>query len=222
MKKISKIVWGALLIACGVLFALNAFGVTDVNIFFDGWWTLLIIIPCLIGIFTEHDKLGNIFGFIIGVLLLLATRDVFSFSTLWKIVIPVIIIRVGIRLIVGASAKEKSTPTINKSTAKRTTAVFSGSEISFSGEVFEGANLSAVFGGIECDLRGAIIEKDCVINAAAVFGGVDITVPDYVNIKLNSNSIFGGVSDLKHTPHIEGAPTLYINAGCAFGGVDII
>lgn len=222
MKKISKIVWGALLIACGVLFALNAFNITKVNIFFDGWWTLFIIIPCLIGLFTDKDKWGNLFGLLIGILLLLCALAVFSFSILWKIIIPFIIVRIGIKIIMGASSKEKEAqPKISRDT-KRTTAVFAGLEISFSGEVFEGASLSAVFGGIECDLRGAIIEKDCVINAAAFFGGVDITVPDYVNIKVNGSSIFGGVSELKHNPHIEGAPTIYINAGCAFGGVDII
>ena len=221
MKKISKIIWGALLIVCGVLFALNAFDITHFNIFFDGWWALFIIVPCFIGLFTEKDKWGNLFGILIGVLLLLCARDILSFSTLWKIIIPFIIIRIGIRIIVGATKKERSAQPKISGDMKRTTAVFSGSEINFAGKIFEGATLSAVFGGIECDLRGALIEKDCVINAAAVFGGIDITVPDTVNIEVNGSSIFGGVSELKHNPHIEGAPTIYINAGCAFGGVDI-
>ena len=67
MKKISKILWGIVLIAVGVIFALNAFGITDIEIFFDGWWTLFIIVPCLIGIFSEREKLGNIIGLTIGV-----------------------------------------------------------------------------------------------------------------------------------------------------------
>ena len=36
---------------------------------------------------------------------------------------------------------------------------------------FNGANLTAVFGGVKCDLRNAIIEEDALINACSVFGG---------------------------------------------------
>ena len=59
------------------------------------------------------------------------------------------------------------------------------------------------------------------ISASAVFGGIDILVPDNVNVKVSSNSIFGGVSEKKHNPDNAGAVTLYINATCIFGGVDI-
>ena len=97
------------------------------------------------------------------------------------------------------------------------------------GEVFEGAELNAVFGGVKCDIRNAIIEKDCAITASAIFGGIDIFVPDNVNVKITSNSIFGGVSEKKHRPYMENAVTLYvenavtvyINASCIFGGVKI-
>ena len=93
--------------------------------------------------------------------------------------------------------------------------------MNFSGEVFQGAELNAVFGGVECDLRNAIIEQDCVIQASAVFGGIDIYVPTNVNIKVSSNSIFGGVSNKTANYHDELAPTIYIKCNCMFGGVDI-
>ena len=56
MKKISKILWGIALVVIGGIFALNAFGVTDIHIFFDGWWTLFIIVPCLIGISAKEKR----------------------------------------------------------------------------------------------------------------------------------------------------------------------
>ena len=64
MKKISSIIWGIVLIAAGALFALNALNITDIDIFFDGWWTLFIIVPCAVGLFTEYEKTGNIIGII--------------------------------------------------------------------------------------------------------------------------------------------------------------
>ena len=50
MKKVSGILWGIVLVAVGVILTLNAFGVANVDIFFDGWWTLFIIVPCVIGL----------------------------------------------------------------------------------------------------------------------------------------------------------------------------
>lgn len=32
---------------------MNAFGITDIELFFDGWWTLFIIVPCLVGIYWK-------------------------------------------------------------------------------------------------------------------------------------------------------------------------
>ena len=93
--------------------------------------------------------------------------------------------------------------------------------MNFDGEQFSGAELTAVFGGVKCDLRQAIIEKDCAVNATSVFGGIDILVPDNVNVKVNSNSIFGGVSEKNHRTAVQGAVTIYINATCMFGGVEI-
>lgn len=226
MKKVSKILWGVALILVGGIFALNAFGITNVEVFFDGWWTLFIIVPCFIGIFNEREKTGNIIGLLIGVFLLLCCQNVLGFDMLWKLAIPTIIVIIGLKLILTAIFGDRATKMIveshqNGDNVKTGCATFSGQDLNYDGEVFEGAELSAVFGGVKCDLRNAIIEKDCAITASAIFGGIDIYVPDNVNVKISSNSIFGGVSEKKHRPYMEGAITLYINATCIFGGAEI-
>ena len=226
MKKISKILWGIALIAIGGIFALNAFGVTDIQLFFDGWWTLFIIVPCFIGIFSEREKTGNIIGLLIGVFLLLCCQNILGFYMLWKLAFPAIIVIIGLKLIFGAVFGDKTMKLLESSkqsgdNIKIGCATFSGQDLIFDGEQFSGAELTAVFGGFKCDLRHAIIEKDCAITATAIFGGIDIFVPDYVNVKVNSNSIFGGVSEKKHRSTVQGAVTVYINATCMFGGVEI-
>lgn len=226
MKKISKILWGIALIAIGGIFAFNAFGVTDIQLFFDGWWTLFIIVPCFIGIFSEREKTGNIIGLLIGVFLLLCCQNILGFDMLWKLAFPAIIVIIGLKLIFGAVFGDKTMKLLESSkqsgdNIKIGCATFSGQDLIFDGEQFSGAELTAVFGGVKCDLRHAIIEKDCAITATAIFGGIDIFVPDYVNVKVNSNSIFGGVSEKKHRPTVQGAVTVYINATCMFGGVEI-
>lgn len=226
MKKLSKILWGVVLVLVGGIFALNAFGITNFEVFFDGWWTLFIIIPCLVGIFSEREKTGNIIGLLIGIFLLLCCQNVLSFGLFWKLVIPAIIVIIGLKLIFSAVLGEKATKMIavsrqNGNNVKTGCATFSGQDLNLDGEVFEGAELNAIFGGVKCDIRNAIIEKDCAITASAIFGGIDILVPDNVNVKITSNSIFGGVSEKKHRPYVENAVTVYINATCMFGGVEI-
>ncbi len=224
MKKISRVIWGIILIAAGAIFALNALNITSIDVFFDGWWTLFIIVPCSVGLFTEREKTGNITGIIIGVFLLLCCQDILSFSMFWKLLVPAIIVMIGLKMLISGVFGNKANKIIanfkkNGGEPKVSCAVFSGCDIKYDNEIFEGAELTAVFGGIEYDLRNAIIEKDCAIQASAIFGGIDIFVPDHVNVKVNSNCIFGGVSN--KTSAQKDAPTIYMNGTCMFGGVEI-
>lgn len=224
MKKFSGIIWGLVLIAAGVIFALNAMNITDVDVFFDGWWTLFIIVPCGVGLFTEREKTGNIIGIAIGVFLLLCCQGILNFSVLWKLLVPAIIIIIGLKMVFGGLFGNKANEIITKlkedgNDPKIGCATFSGCNLNYDGEVFEGAELSATFGGVKCDLRNAIIDKDCAISATAIFGGIDILVPDSINVKVSSNSIFGGVSN--KTSVIKDAPTVYVSGLCMFGGIEI-
>ncbi len=225
MKKTGNILWGIIIVALGVLFALKAFGL-EFDIFFDGWWTLFIIVPCAVGLFTEREKLGNVIGIGLGVLLLLACQKVIQFSVIWKLIVPFVLILIGLKLIFGGFFNKKTDTVCQKmkddgKEPKEGAAIFSGTRMSFEGQDFYGAELNSIFGGLTCDLNGAYIHGDCVINACAVFGGIDVLVPDGVNVKINSTSIFGGVSDKKNRFFDKNAPTVYINANCMFGGMDI-
>lgn len=224
MKKTSSIIWGIVLIAAGVVWAMNALNITDINIFFDGWWTLFIIIPCTVGLFTEREKTGNIVGILIGVFLLLCCWDILSFSMLWELLIPAVVVIIGLKLVFNGLFGNKGNEIRRKlrlegKEIRSGFAAFSGCDLNYDGEVFEGAELTAVFGGVKCDLRNAVIQTDCAIEVTAVFGGIDILVPGNVNVKVNSTSIFGGMSN-KTAVH-QNAPTIYVSGICMFGGVEI-
>lgn len=230
MKKFRNILWGVLLIILGLIFGGNALGITNIDIFFDGWWTLFIIVPCFIGLFNESEKTGNVIGLLIGISLLLVCRDLLDFDLLIKLLVPVILVILGISIIfkdvIQGKVKNEIKKEIQKISEKHKQneeycSTFSGQDIRFDGEVFKGAELTAVFGGINCDLTKAIIEEDVVINATAVFGGVDILVPNNVKVKIKSSSIFGGVSNKKVHSEEQDAKIIYVNAICLFGGVDI-
>ena len=201
-------------------------GITNINIFFDGWWTLFIIIPCFIGLFKDNEKTGNLIGLLIGIVLLLACQDLLEFDLIWKLAFPTILVIIGISIIFKDAIGGKVNSEIKKLNASRNgentyCATFSGQDVNFNGEKFTGADLTAVFGGLKCDLRNAIIESDVVINASSTFAGIDIYVPSNVEVKIKSNSIFGGVSNKANTKPTENSHIIYINGTAVFGGVEV-
>ena len=90
MKKVNTVIIGILFIIVGVIIGLNSFGITNINIFFSGWWTLFIIIPAINGIISDDEKLGSIIWLIVGIILLLGCQDMISFDIIWKLMLPLI------------------------------------------------------------------------------------------------------------------------------------
>ena len=227
MNTMKNVFWGIALVIFGLIWGLNALDITHINIFFNGWWTLFIIVPCFIGLFNEKEKTGNIIGLVIGIALLLCCLDLLDFNIIWKLSFPTILVIVGLSFIFKDSLNNKINKEINKINKENNSdneycATFSSQNVYFDDEEFKGANLTSVFGGVKCDLRKAIIKENQVINCSAIFGGIDIYVPENVKVKIKSNSIFGGISNKrKEVSKDKDEKTIYINATIMFGGIDI-
>ena len=197
MKKISTVIVGIVFIIVGVIVGLNSFGITNINIFFDGWWTLFIIIPAINGLVTDEEKTGSIIWLIIGITLLLGCQDLISFDILWKLTLPVILVFIGLSIMFNNNGKKISKNTDDNEYC----ACFSGQTIKFDGKDFKGTKVNAIFGGITIDLTNAKVKDGAVIDATAVFGGVSDKTKnkekkDKVTLHVNGCSIFGGV-DIK-------------------------
>ena len=138
--------------------------------------------------------------------------------------IPAILVMVGLSLVfkdVLHSKVKQKIQTLNKKETKEYCSCFSGQTVNFNNEEFTGCTVSAIFGGVKCDLKEAIINEDTVINANSIFVGITIYVPEDVNVKIESTSIFGGVSDERKNKVTDAKYTIYINANAIFGGVEI-
>lgn len=225
MKKNDNIIWGIVLIIVGIILGLKALGIFEFNIFFKGWWTLFIIIPCFIGIIKHESKAGSIIGLIIGIMLLLDVRDVIDTDLFWKLIIPMIFVVIGISMIFKNSISEGIRKEISELDTNENknylTATFGEQSMSYDKEVFTGSVINAIFGGVKLNLRNCKIKEDVVINTTSIFGGVDILVPDDINIKLISTNIFGGVDNKVKREVNPKFKTIYINATNIFGGTDI-
>ncbi len=221
-NKTSQIFIGLSFILLGVAFIGDVLNFWDFNLFFDGWWTLFIIIPCIGSMINNGINAGNVIGVGIGVVLFLSAQSYLSFTDSVRIILPAVLVIIGLTIIFKGTFRNQYSPKIScDGKVPDFSVIFSSSKPYFNNEKFIGAHASAIFGGVELNLRNAIIDSDCQINCDAIFGGIDILPPPNVRVKLSSTPIFGGASNKFYTMAPDTAPTLYINATCIFGGVEI-
>lgn len=228
MKKIENTVIGLILIIIGVIIGLNAFHITNIDLFFDGWWTLFIIVPSAISLVNpkNNGKVSSAICLVIGIFLLLGSLDVFDFDILWEILLPAIVVIIGLSLIFGNKIKADVKEKINNadfSNVEVITATFGEQNINKSGEKFEKANLDAVFGAIKLDLRDADLKSETYIKASAIFAGITILVPKDVEVKIKSTPIFGGVTSesMDEKANKNAKKTVYVDGFALFGGIEI-
>lgn len=228
MNRRTSWLWGIVLIVLGMVWGVNALGLARIDIFFPGWWTLFIIVPCFISLFNkDKDKTGDLIGILVGVCLMLGCLGVLHFGMIWKLIVPVILVICGVSMILKDSLKSKIIKEVEKLSEEGSNereeywAAFAAQKIDFDKQDFKGCKLEAVFGGIKCDLREAKIKHDVVISSSSIFGGVTILVPDDVNVKIVSTSLFGGVDDKRKSATKDAKVTICIESTCLFGGLEV-
>ena len=222
--KTSNLLWGLFFILAGIGFAGNTFNLWNFELFFQGWWTLFIIIPCAISLIQNGFRVSSLAGLIIGIMLFLSNRNLIDGDVLGKLIVPLIFVLIGISMIfknLFHGERGNHVDVQYQGGSSDHTAIFAGNKYQVTGEKFLGTTVSAIFGGFELDLRNAIIDEDVVVNATAVFGGIDIMVPQNVNVKVSNVPIFGGVDNKISKTLDPNAPTIFLNSTCMFGGIDI-
>jgi len=80
----------------------------------------------------------------------------------------------------------------------------------------------ALFGGMDLDLRDAVFEAPVVeIAGFWCFGGLDMKVPEGIDVRDQTAGIFGGTDVRDIGDPAPGAPTLVIKGVALFGGVSV-
>lgn len=107
--------------------------------------------------------------------------------------------------------------------SKGEAAVFSGVDRHISGTDFHGAQCTAVFGGCKIDLRDAQIQgREAVLNTYAIFGGVEIWVPEDWEVVNHGVVLFGGMDDhRRRPPRGPDTKTLILDGATIFGGTEV-
>lgn len=112
--------------------------------------------------------------------------------------------------------------TVQSSDSDKMIAIFGGATRTGRWRVRRNIQALALFGGIDLDLRDAIFEAPVVeISGFWCFGGLDIKVPEGIEVRDQTAGIFGGTDVSNIGDPAPGAPTLVIKGVSLFGGVSV-
>ncbi len=231
MKKKTNIFWGIALIVIGICYMGNLFWNWDFRI--GAWWALIILLPCISNIISNGITVANLIGAMIGFMFLPPVKSLLDYQSIRKLILPAIFIIVGMILIIKELVyRQTIQKTVKKDDPFRQErkeklkseqyyATFSSNNVIYPNEEFIGAEISSNFGSVSLDLRNAIIIRDAVINCTVAFGGAEVFLPKGVNLRITGTPIFGGIDNKTHFEQNPNAPTVFFNATCIFGGVEI-
>lgn len=86
---------------------------------------------------------------------------------------------------------------------------------------FRGADLLAIMGGCQLDLRQAAIHGEAVIDVFTMWGGIEIRVPEDWTVESRVVPLMGGVEDKTRPPQGATAHRLILRGFAIMGGVEI-
>ncbi|NLY92049.1 MAG: cell wall-active antibiotics response protein [Firmicutes bacterium] len=214
-----------ILIFFGFLILLNNLGVTSFDLSISTWWPLVLIIVGLHQLFSS--RFTNLFAFILlflGGAFQLRRLGLISAAQL-RLVWPLLLILFGLILLFNfGSGRRRVADTAPENTVD-ILVIFGDVERRISSPSFLGGNLTALFGGATLDLRGSEMPEGVnLLNIQAIFGGVDLIIPEGWTVEIRGIPIFGGIEDQRVKqigPEGATGPKLRINAFIFFGGIDV-
>ncbi|AYK15990.1 MAG: LiaF transmembrane domain-containing protein [Methanosarcina flavescens] len=226
MAKISyQTIFGAIVLIIGVLLLFRTTGIYDTV-------QLLKYIPSLfilLGLYALwKSKLSSLSGPIILIVVFTTLQLLVLNLISWNIIAswwPLSIIFMGIGILADRRGRSfvsrKSTETIDLFV------VFGGVESTNVSKNFQGGDITAIFGGVDLDLRDSIIESPPArMNVISMFGGVDIKIPEKWLVEMDLLPILGGAEDerprssARRESNTE-KPDLIVTGFVAFGGFSI-
>jgi predicted membrane protein len=221
-----QMVIGLGVIAIGMLFLLDNLGILEFDYAFRLWPVIFLLAGALK--FTQSTSgcgrtAGGIF-IVLGVVLLLKGLGFIYIS--WRVMAPLLLMAAGI-LVVFKAARGRSRPAgslldkdAGQDSVVRLTALLGGIERRVHTPDFRGGEITAIMGGCKLDLRQASMQGDAVLNVFAMWGGIEIRVPDDWAVSLEGTPLLGGFSE-KTSPPRDSTKRLIVRGVALMGGVDV-
>jgi predicted membrane protein len=225
--QLSGMIFGGIVVLAGIVLLLDRAGVLAPYEFWD-FWPMSLVIFGLVNLAVPAAAPHRVFGgllLVAGATLQMHKLDVLPFEI--GMVWPVFVIALGIHIFWSTWYRRKQDGNADVDSPDRVDelVIFGGSNSASRSKAFSGGEATAIFGGCDLDLTRAQIEGDAaVLWCRAVFGGVDVRVPEDWEVVVKGVGILGGYEDKTRHPSngTEQKPKQLIIKGYAiFGGVDI-
>ena len=217
-----QLLFGLFVIAVGILLTLDNLGYLHAENYVRFWPAGLIAIGGL-KLWQSRQGSGTLAGFlflIVGVWLLLEELTVFrvTFNDLW----PVVLVFLGSYLVwQGLSVRAPARVAGDGNAAVSALAILGAVNRSNSSKAFRGADLTAIMGGCELDLRNAEINGEAVIDVFALWGGIEIRVPEHWSIDSRIVPVMGGVEEKMRAEPGNPAHRVTLRGFAIMSGIEI-
>jgi predicted membrane protein len=160
---------------------------------------------------------------VIGLFLLLMTLSHGNFGAF---IFPALLVGGGVFIVLNSLKQQRRVgPGLQMSEHyPQGTAILSAFKHRVLSQTFRGAELTAIFGGFELDLRQAAIEGESAqIDLFVLFGGGEIRVPEGWDVVVQATAIAAGVDNKAASLPLENGerPKLVITGTMLFGGAEI-
>ncbi|MFQ3596947.1 MAG: DUF5668 domain-containing protein [Chloroherpetonaceae bacterium] len=214
---------GVLFIVVGVLVFLDQLHLIKFWQLFSTWWPLLLLGLGLTKLIARSGSPGV-------AILLLSLGAILQLQRLQILDIDLISLILPLALIFGGAAillskvRQIGTDSTNRLNYY---AVLGGSTQRISSSNFQGGSVTAVLGGVEIDLRDAVLLSTATLEVTAVLGGVEVRVPAHWQVEVSGTPVMGGIENRRPENKLANvsapldAPILRINATAVFGGIEI-
>ena len=218
-----RLIFGAILLTLGTLWTLDNVGLMNASEVLRYWPALLIVfgLARLFGWGVPRTPLfGGILTFV-GVQMLLHEFDLVQWSLLrlW----PIVLIAAGASIVWRSLRGPGQSPgAVEQASNFSVLAIMGGNTRRVTSEAFQSADVSAMLGGVELDLRDAHAASERVyIDVFAWWGGIDIVVPDGWKVESQAVPLMGAIEDNSYPPVGVPTATLVVRGTAIMGGVEI-
>jgi predicted membrane protein len=209
---------GVALLIFGVLATLDTLDILDASEYFDYWPLVLIAIGVVHLLDAQRPRLGGIIWIAIGGWILLYNLGFIDIE-IWNLW-PLVLVLLGVRLVVQAFRRSAGPPTTNANRISAL-ALLSGNVRRTTANEFIGGDLTAIMGGCEIDLRDSTIGTEpAVIDAFALWGGIELKVPESWQVVSEVTPILGGFENKARTA-ASSSQKLIVKGMAIMGGIEV-